>query len=288
MLIFITGVVGNMIILVGLTCLHKTSVANIYIVNLAIADLFFLTTLPLWAVDLAGKYKWIFGSTMCKLCGVMSTVNMYASIFLITCLSIDRYFCIVCPMESLKKRTLIKARIVALLIWISAFVMSSPSMYFRQTYYSHYSRQIICGMRYPPNSLFWPIFLDSMKYVVGFVIPFLVQGICYCMIYKIILESAKNKVKKSKSDKILKVVVSMVLAFLICWLPLHILNIFKWLARFGIITNCGTIHSLNVVIPFTLCAAFSNSCVNPVLYCFAGKRFQRQFVKALKGSINRS
>ncbi|KAG8586043.1 hypothetical protein GDO81_005220 [Engystomops pustulosus] len=289
MLIFITGIFGNMVIMVGLTCcLHKKSVANIYIVNLAMADLLFVATLPLWAVDLSGKYKWIFGSTMCKLCGAISSVNMYASIFLLTCLSIDRYFSIVRPMESLKKRTLTKAKIVTLLIWVSAFVMSTPSMYFRQAYLSPLSNHIVCAMRYPPKSRFWPIFVDSMKYVVGFVIPFSIQGICYYMIYKMILKSAKNKVKKTKSDKILKVVVSMVLAFLICWLPLHIMNLFKLLGRFGIITNCGTINNLNVLIPFTVCIAFSNSCVNPLLYYFASNRFRSQIIKALKGSLYRT
>ncbi|XP_075708369.1 type-1 angiotensin II receptor B-like [Rhinoderma darwinii] len=283
MLIFIIGIVGNMIIVVGLTCcLHRKSVANIYIVNLAIADLFFVAMLPLWAVDLLGRYKWIFGSTMCKFCAVMSSVNMYASIFLLTCLSIDRYFGIVRPMKSLKKRTLTKAKMVTLLIWVSAFVMSMPTMYFRQMYYSYHSQQIVCGMRYPPNSLFWPIFVDSMKYVVGFVIPFIIQGICYYMIYKIILESAKNKVKKTKSDKILKVVVSMVLAFLLCWLPLHLVNMVKLLARFGVINNCGTIYNVNVIIPFTICIAFSNSCVNPILYYFASNRFRSQLIRALK------
>ncbi|XP_040278307.1 type-2 angiotensin II receptor-like [Bufo bufo] len=289
LLIFIVGIIGNMTIVVGLSCcLQRKSVANIYIVNLAIADLFFVATLPLWAVDLFGKYKWIFGPTMCKLCAAMSSVNMYASIFLLTCLSIDRYFGIVRPMQSLKKRTLTKAKIVTLLIWVSALVMSIPSIYFRQTYYSYVSQHIVCGMRYPPNSLFWPIFADLMKYVVGFVIPFTIQGICYYMMYKIILESAKKKVKKTKSDQILKVVVSMVLAFLICWLPLHILNILKWLARFGIISNCGTIQNLNVLIPFTICFAFFNSCVNPILYYFASNRFRTQLIKAIKESIYRA
>ncbi|KAM3934861.1 type-1 angiotensin II receptor B-like [Leptodactylus fuscus] len=286
MLIFIIGIFGNIIIVVGLTCcLHKKSVANIYIVNLAIADLLFVATLPLWAVDLSGNYKWIFGSAMCKFCAAISSVNMYASIFLLTCLSIDRYFGIVRPMESLKNRTLTKAKMITLLIWVSAFVMSIPAMYFRQTYYSYHFKHIVCGMRYPPNSVFWPIFVDSMKYVVGFVLPFTIQGICYYMIYTIILKSSKNKVKKTKSDKILKVVLSMVLAFLICWLPLHIMNIFKLLGRFGIITNCGTIHTINVLIPFTICIAFSNSCINPILYYFASNRFRNQLVKSLKGSL---
>ncbi|XP_056411368.1 type-1 angiotensin II receptor-like [Hyla sarda] len=288
MCISIIGIVGNMIIVVGLTCLHKKSVANIYIVNLAIADLLFVATLPLWAVDLLGRYKWIFGSMMCKFCAAMSSVNMYASIFLLTGLSIDRYFGIVRPMKSLKKRTLTKAKISTLLIWGSAFVISTPSIYFRQTYYSYHSHHIVCGMRYPPNSLFWPVFVGSLKCVVGFLIPFIIQGICYYMIFKNILKSAKSKLRKTKSDKILTVVVSMVLAFLISWLPLHIVNILKLLARFGIITNCGVAHNLSILIPFTTCVAFSNSCVNPILYYFASNRFRSQFIKSIKGSLNRA
>ncbi|XP_063813180.1 type-1 angiotensin II receptor B-like [Pseudophryne corroboree] len=284
MIIFIVGIIGNTVVVVGLTCcLQAKSVANIYIVNLAIADLSFLATLPLWAVDMSGKYKWIFGSTMCKFCGTMSSVNMYASIFLLTCLSIDRYFGIVCPMESLKNRTITKAKMITLIIWVSACAMSTPTMYFRQAYYSNNFHHTVCTMKYPTNSMFWPIFVESMKYVVGFVVPFCIQGICYWLIYKIIL--ASNRVKKTKSENILKVVVSMVLAFLICWLPFHIFNLLKLLARFQIIQNCAVIHTINVVIPFTVCIAFSNSCVNPILYCFASKRFRNQLIKVLKRSL---
>ncbi|XP_068122077.1 type-1 angiotensin II receptor A-like [Hyperolius riggenbachi] len=286
MIIFVAGTLGNTVIIVGLTCcVPVKSVANIYIVNLAMADLSFVATLPFWAVDLSGKYKWIFGNFWCKFCATMSSVNMYASIFLLTCLSIDRYYSIVRPMKALKKRTLTKAKMITAVVWILAFAMSTPTMYFRQTIHSNFSNHVVCTMVYPPNSIFWPVFIGAMKYTVGFVIPSIVQGICYCLIYKIILALGKMKQKRAKTDKILKVVVAMVLAFLICWLPFHIFDFLKLLARFKLTLSCKTKNHITVLIQFTVCIAFSNSCINPFLYYFASKRFQTQLKRSIKRSL---
>ncbi|KAM9319950.1 type-1 angiotensin II receptor A-like [Gastrophryne carolinensis] len=280
--IFVVGTVGNTVIIVGLTfCIQVKSVANLYIVNLAIADLSFVATLPFWAVDMSGKYKWIFGSFLCKFCSVISTVNLYASVFLLTCLSIDRHYSIVRPMRALKNRTFTKAKMATLGVWASAFALSIPIMYFRDTYYSSYSHHIVCSMKFSSNGTFWTIILDAVKFIVGFVIPFIIQGVCYFFIYRKI--SAKNWQKKTKIDKILRLVVTMMLAFLLCWLPFHVINIFKLLARFRLIHDCWTIQVINNIFkPFSVCVAFSNSFINPLIYFFSSKRFRNQLLKSLK------
>lgn len=285
MIIFVVGTVGNTVIIVGLTCcIPAKSVANIYIVNLATADLSFVATLPFWAIDLSGRYKWVFGSFMCKFCATISSVNMYASIFFLTCLSADRYYSIVRPIETLGKRTLTKAKIITLFVWVSSFMVSTPTMFLREAYYSSYSHHTVCSMKYPPNSIFWHILLYSIKYIVGFIIPFIIQGICYFLMYKKILASAQAKRKKSKSDNILKAVAAMALAFFLCWLPFNIVNLLKLFARFMVITSCPVIRNINVIIPFSVCIAFSNSCINPILYYFASKRFRNQLIKSFNNS----
>ncbi|XP_053313627.1 type-1 angiotensin II receptor-like [Spea bombifrons] len=288
-IIFVIGTIGNSIIIVGLTCcVQKKTVANIYIVNLAIADLSFVATLPLWAVNMLEKYKWIFGAFMCKLCAVIMSLNMYASIFLLTCLSIDRYFGIVHPMKSLNQRTRTKAKIATAIVWCMAGAVSLPTMYFRQTYYSNTHQHTVCSMKYPKNSIFWMTFVELTKTIVGFVIPFIFQGICYGLIYKNILTSPKKKLRKQKSDKVLKIVVTMACAFIICWLPFQTANFLKVLAKLKIITSCKIIRLIHATIPITVCIAFSNSCVNPILYYFASKRFRNQLTKSLRRSLYRS
>uniref|UniRef100_A0A8C5QFT8 Type-1 angiotensin II receptor n=1 Tax=Leptobrachium leishanense TaxID=445787 RepID=A0A8C5QFT8_9ANUR len=287
-IIFIVGVIGNTIIILGLTCcIQNKTVANVYIVNLAIADLFFVATLPLWAVNVAEKYKWTFGSFMCKVCASMSSLNMYASIFLLTCLSIDRFHAIVHPVKSLSRRTPTRAKISAAIVWLSAVAATSPTMYFRQTYKSELRHYTVCSMKYPQNSIFWMTFVELMKNIVGFLIPFILQGICYILIYKKML-SPKNKGKREKSDKVLKIVMAMAFAFVICWLPFHIANLLNLLIRLNIITTCATVRIIKAITPITICIAFSNSCVNPILYYFASKRFRNQFVNALRRSYNNS
>ncbi|XP_029459035.1 type-1 angiotensin II receptor-like [Rhinatrema bivittatum] len=286
-IVFTVGLIGNIIIVVALTCwLPSRSVANIYIVNLAIANLLFVATLPFWAISMFSQYQWPFGSVMCKLCGTLSAMNMYSSIFFITCLSIDLYLAIVDPLKSLSRRTPRNERILALVVWISACAASTPTIWFRQTYYSKLYLETICDMKYPENSNdFWATFVNLMKSTVGFIIPFLLQGICYCLIYKNLLHSPKNKVIKTKNDKVLRAVVAIVLAFLLCWLPFQVVNFLQVLIQFNIITDCKTIGAISATVPITISIAFANSCINPILYCVAGGPFRNQLMATLRRGL---
>ncbi|PNJ31802.1 CCR2 isoform 4, partial [Pongo abelii] len=65
-LVFIFGFVGNMlVVLILINCKKLKCLTDIYLLNLAISDLLFLITLPLWAHSAANE--WVFGNAMCKL-----------------------------------------------------------------------------------------------------------------------------------------------------------------------------------------------------------------------------
>ncbi|XP_016402115.1 apelin receptor B-like, partial [Sinocyclocheilus rhinocerous] len=92
MLIFILGLTGNGVVIFTVwRAQSKRRAADIYIGNLAFADLTFVVTLPLWAVYTALGYHWPFGVALCKISSYVVLLNMYASVFCLTCLSLDRY-----------------------------------------------------------------------------------------------------------------------------------------------------------------------------------------------------
>ncbi|MEQ2245915.1 hypothetical protein ILYODFUR_032944 [Ilyodon furcidens] len=91
MSISVLGIALNICILM-VFILHKKpcTVAEIYLTNLAAADLVLVSFLPFWAISAWNKHKWIFGRALCKMVNVGILMNVYCSIYFLVLVSIDR------------------------------------------------------------------------------------------------------------------------------------------------------------------------------------------------------
>ncbi|NXS23665.1 AGTR2 protein, partial [Mystacornis crossleyi] len=147
--VFILGLVGSSVVVVVLCChTDPKTVASIYIFNLAMADLLCLAILPFWATYCVQGYNWFFGSLMCKISSSVLCLNMFASIFFITCMSVDRYHTIVHPIH-IQRRIPQQAYVVALVVWGLACLSSLSTFYFRDTYYIESLEVNACIMAFP-------------------------------------------------------------------------------------------------------------------------------------------
>ncbi|XP_019391920.1 PREDICTED: type-2 angiotensin II receptor [Crocodylus porosus] len=272
--IFILGIVGNSVV-VAVLCRHRGSktVASIYLFNLATADLLCLATLPFWAAYYAYGYNWLFGSVMCKVSSSVLSLNMFASIFFITCMSMDRYRAIVHPIRS-QRRTLQQASVIALVVWGLACLSSLPTFYFRDTYYIESLGVNACIMAFPNEN--WSAGMAWMKNTLGFLVPLVVIATCYIRIRMHLLKAQGFEKNKQKRDRVLKLVAAVVVAFMLCWLPFHILTFLDALVHMGVVDNCDVIRVIDTALPFGVCLGFANSCINPLLYGFIGNQFQER------------
>lgn len=130
-LVFLLGVPGNFFIVWSILArIRRRSVTTILILNLACAD-GFLMILTLFFVVYLAKQTWVFGDAMCKGLFYLCNVNMYASIFLITLMSVHRLVAVVFPrrLSSLGSRRIVRRVIVG--TWALVMVISIPSLVFR-------------------------------------------------------------------------------------------------------------------------------------------------------------
>ncbi|XP_009880106.1 PREDICTED: type-2 angiotensin II receptor [Charadrius vociferus] len=284
--VFVLGLVGNSMVVVVL-CRYSgpKTVANIYIFNLAVADLLCLTTLPFWATYYAQGYNWLFGSLMCKISSSVLCLNMFASIFFITCMSVDRYHAIVHPIRS-QRRTPQQAYFIALVLWGLACLSSLPTFYFRDTHDIESLGVNACIMAFPhENYAKWSVAMAFLKNALGFFIPLPVITTCYIWIRRHLLKAREFGKNKQKRDKVLKLVAAVVVAFFVSWLPFHILTFLDALARMNVIDSCDVTGVIDIALPFAICMAFANSCTNPLLYCFIGNQFQEKLHRLFKRRV---
>ncbi|XP_072428118.1 type-1 angiotensin II receptor A isoform X1 [Chiloscyllium punctatum] len=283
-IVFVVGVLGNsMVVLVIYRYLKLTTVANIFLLNLALADLIFIVTLPLWVAYLALEYHWPFGIFLCKVGATVMQLNMNASIFLVTCLSIDRYLAIVHPMKSRTRRTLVHAWGVCIMVWILAILVSLPPMFLRKVFHYEEWNKTICAFSYPEkHKTQWIFGMALLKTLLGFLIPLLIILICYSLIIKSLVQAYRIERSKPVSNEAFKLIVAVVVSFILCWLPFQIFTFLDVLSRLNVIKHCHITEIIDTSIPFTICVAYFNSCLNPILYGLVGHSFREKFFLLLR------
>ncbi|KAG9343509.1 hypothetical protein JZ751_013675 [Albula glossodonta] len=280
---FIIGMVGNSMVVAVIYCYMKLkTVANIFVLNLAVSDLTFLITLPLWATFTAMGYKWPFGSFLCKASAGLVIFNLYTSVFFLTSLSVDRYLAIVHPVRSRQRRTVVYARVTCVLIWAFAFLLSLPTALSRDVLHLGPANDTVCGVLDQSELNRILVAIGLTKSILGFLVPLAVISTCYCLIGRAVLDAQRMQSSRSRGDEVMRMLVAVVVAFFLCWVPHQVFHFMHVLSLLKVITNCRTLDVIDTAMPFTICLAYFNSCMNPILYSFVGLNFRRNLLRLLR------
>ncbi|XP_063738580.1 leukotriene B4 receptor 1-like [Eleginops maclovinus] len=266
---FLVGAPGNLLVIwTILRHVKQRSHTVLLILHLAVADLLVLITLPLWIYSLANNL--VFGGAFCKAMVFMIHVCMFSSIFFITLMSVERYLAVCHPFLMMRwKNKGIMIRCLALL-WFLALLLGVPAILTSPMDESNVTES--CFIK-EFSSVAQAIILLCLESVAGFLVPFVILSICYCLVAAQLRKMNYNSKRKS-----MVLVHAVVIAFTLCWLPWHIINIIDVVC----ILFSGTEHEcVPESVVFTSGAiVFISSSVNPVLYVL--------FARNLRGSLEQS
>uniref|UniRef100_A0A3B5RCV9 Si:dkey-78k11.9 n=1 Tax=Xiphophorus maculatus TaxID=8083 RepID=A0A3B5RCV9_XIPMA len=266
-LVFVVGLVLNVWGMKSL--LHnwkKLRSINILVLNLGLADILYLLTLPFLIVYHLKGNKWIFGDEFCKVTRFCYNLNLYGSIGFLTCISVYRYLAVVHPMRVMGRLTTTHSVIISVIIWILVSVESLPDMFFPKTYpngtkcfdttsYEHIES-------YLDYTIAWTF--------VGFCIPFVTIVGCYGHVTVVICRS--NMMKKDQKRQILKLMAIVILLFSLCYAPYHIFKNLSLYSRVLIIQR--TFFYLRHV---SRGLVSLNTALNPLIYMYFHEEMSAQF-----------
>ncbi|XP_006867923.1 PREDICTED: c-X-C chemokine receptor type 1 [Chrysochloris asiatica] len=273
-LVFLLNLLGNsLVILVILYNRVSSSVTDIYLLNLAMADLLFALTLPIWAAS--KKNGWTFGTPLCKVVSLLKEVNFYSGILLLASISVDRYLAIVYATRTLiQKRHLVK--FICMGIWGLSLFLSLPVVLFRRVLYTPQSSPV-CYEDFGNNTAKWRMVLRILPQTFGFIIPLLVMLFCYGFALRTLFEAHMGQ-----KHRAMRVIFAVVLIFLLCWLPYNLALLTDTLMRTGVIKNtCKRQNDIGLALDVTEILGFLHSCLNPFIYVFIGQKFRNGFLKIL-------
>lgn len=267
---FLLGVPGNAIVIWFMGFKWDKSVSTLWFLNLAIADFIFVLFLPLYITYVAMGFHWPFGKWLCKMNSFIALLNMFASVFFLTFISLDRYIRLVHPVFSYKYRTVKNTLLLSGVIWMSAAIIGGPALYFRDTA-TGLNNVTVCFNNFHVHDreliLLTHHILIWVRLAFGYLFPLVTMVICYSLL---IVKVKRRTVLTS--SRLFWTITAVIVAFFVCWTPYHIFSIVELNAH-----HDENLHDLlQDGIPLSTGLGFINSCLNPILYVLISKKFQAQ------------
>ncbi|XP_022051549.1 gastrin-releasing peptide receptor-like [Acanthochromis polyacanthus] len=290
-LIIIVGLVGNVTLMK--TCLQVRSmrtVPNLFLSSLALGDLLLLVTCA--PVD-ASKYlvdRWLFGRVGCKLIAFIQLTSVGVSVFTLTALSADRYKAIVKPLDIHRSSTTISFRLRVGAIWLLSGTLAIPEAVFSDLHTfttSHTNETFTTCAPYPETGQLHPKIHSTASFLIFYIVPLFIISVYYCFIARSLVRSSadipaeghlhlQRQIKSRK--RLAKTVLVFVGLFAVCWLPNHVIYLYRSYHYGQADTSLG--HFIASVSARIL--AFTNSCVNPFALYLMSKSFSKHFNKQLQ------
>ncbi|KAM3842566.1 C-C chemokine receptor type 6a [Diretmus argenteus] len=288
-IICILGFIGNSLVIITYAFYKSKSksMTDVYLLNVAVADLLFVAVLPLIIYN--EQSSWSMGTVACKLLRGAYSVNLYSGMLLLACISTDRYIAIVQARRSLRLRSLIYSRVICCIVWALALGLSFPTFHYYHRYQpSHMDVfddeeeeeeiDYVCEFRFNDNhtALQMKVLVPSIQMAVGFFLPLLIMIFCYTSVILTLLQA-----KNFQRHKAVRVVLAVVVVFIACHLPYNVALLHDTITMFSL-QECNVVDAMQVAKTVTKTIAYLHCCLNPVLYAFIGVKFRNHFKRILQ------
>ncbi|CAL4133172.1 unnamed protein product, partial [Meganyctiphanes norvegica] len=285
--ILVFAMIGNsLIIYVVYTNYKMRTVTNYFIANLAAGDLFMaIFCVPFSFISTLILQYWPFGVHLCVTVNYLQSVSVFVSAYSLVAISMDRYRAIISPLRP--RMTRFHAKVIIVVIWVMSLLTTLPIA--------------ICStLLNPPIPLYihknlWVCTEDwgdstvmqelRATYSVGlmllqYILPLVVLFFTYSRLCLVVwakrtqigeTPARLDKIEKSRV-KMIKMMVTVVLVYTLCWLPFNVLMV----VREHLPTVDSWPHMKHLWTAFHW-LAMSHTCYNPLILGWMNTKFRSGF-----------
>ncbi|KAK7481334.1 hypothetical protein BaRGS_00027414 [Batillaria attramentaria] len=289
--VFLVALLGNLLVLATVVRERMSlgKAKNLYLLNLAVADLLVTLLCMPAAVGTLIYRLWLYGVFLCKFTAFLQGVAVTSSIFTLTAMSVDRYISIQHPMALSRVTSARQALAIMAVMWTVAGTFMAPLLYVRQV-------DTVLLPDLPPMTFCienWPRDYDRHAFgcvlvVVIFILPSATLGICYVHVGRTLCStepvrqlSDLSVTRTNSRKRAARMLITLVVIFVACWLPYNITSLCIDLTE-----DTGPVDFL----PFALWLGHAHSAINPLMYWAMNRRFRedaRNLMKAARHSLAR-
>nr|NP_996140.1 capability receptor, isoform B [Drosophila melanogaster]Q8ITC7.3 RecName: Full=Neuropeptides capa receptor; AltName: Full=Cap2b receptor; AltName: Full=Capability receptor [Drosophila melanogaster]pir/JC7913/ capa receptor (CG14575) - fruit fly (Drosophila sp.) [Drosophila sp. (in: flies)]AAN10046.1 putative Cap2b receptor [Drosophila melanogaster]AAO20968.1 G-protein coupled receptor [Drosophila melanogaster]AAS65092.1 capability receptor, isoform B [Drosophila melanogaster] len=296
--IFITGVVGNLlvcIVIIRHSAMHTAT--NYYLFSLAVSDLLYLLFgLPTEVFLYWHQYPDLFGMPFCKIRAFISEACTYVSVFTIVAFSMERFLAICHPLHLYAMVGFKRAIRIITALWIVSFISAIPFGLLSDIQYLNYpldhsriEESAFCSMS-PKIVNEIPVF--EVSFCIFFVIPMILIILLYGRMGAKIRSRTNQKLgvqqgtnnretrnSQMRKKTVIRMLAAVVITFFVCWFPFHLQRLIFLYAK-----NMDNYLDINEALFSIAGFAYYVSCtVNPIVYSVMSRRYRVAFRELLCG-----
>lgn len=255
---------------------------NYYITCLAVTDMLFAVLCMPFLVGTLIKGKWIFGDTFCQLQGSFIFILVNASLLTMTLIAVNRFFKMT-KSGKIYRRIYSKRNVLLsiLLVWAVSIALVVALFSFGSQVFRFHPGKFLCFLDMTHTQGVRLYSLAAYFTVSAVVFPVMI--ICYVQVYRkvrahfaeISIAGSARQASRSfvNEAKITKMLFVTLVAFLVCWSPAIITDVFE--AFYGQ-------YSLPRHVYFWQIITFaSSSAVNPIIYGFMRQELRMAYKEVL-------
>nr|XP_033806671.1 probable G-protein coupled receptor 132 [Geotrypetes seraphini] len=275
-IVFALGVPANCLT-AWLTMLNirRHNVLSVYLFSLSITELMYLSTLPLWMMYIQNGHQWKYGSAACKITGYIFFNNIYISISILCCISIDRFVGVVYSLESRGIRLQKTAKAIVGSIYLVVALVYIPVFYMTE---GETSNHTTCFETLPMQSTVASF--NYARFMIGFVIPLMILIFTNWKITKTIRIS--DSLDEQQKAKVKHLAIAIIAIFLICFAPYHAVLLIRAIL-FSLYPNntCWFEEKIYTISAMFLCLATVNSVADPFIYVLVSENVRKDICRGL-------
>ncbi|XP_028039287.1 neuropeptide FF receptor 2-like [Bombyx mandarina] len=298
--ILLSFIANILLIVVAIKCNYTKNVTDIFLVNLSAADLLVTGICMPIQLSKAITLVWFYGETVCKIVNYIQGVAVAASVFTISAMSVDRWLSIT-PEPRLRPPGRKQATLLLMLLWIAALLIFIPT-------------SLVAGVRKETIPIIskgdknisietrdihfcieeWPSPETRKQYgMFSFTLVYAIPGSITIMSYACMgrtlcsvrppFDIDEGNVSMQQGLRLMKerkrvawILLLLAVLFALCWMPYNIMQLLLDVS----VVNA---KDLSAYLPYALFLGHANSAINPIVYCFMTRKFQRSVKKLLCG-----
>ncbi|XP_009880202.1 PREDICTED: urotensin-2 receptor-like [Charadrius vociferus] len=275
LVICLTGMVGNIYTVVvasGRVAGRSVGSLGVYVINLALADLLYLSTIP-FVVCTYLAHDWFFGDMGCRLLLSLDLLTMHASIFLLTAMSLERYWAVARPLRARQAGNAYR-KLASAILWLLSLLLTAPMMVMTQLREAGGPHKRICIPTWTPSA--FRLYL-TVLFATSVLAPGMVLGVVYARLARVYQSSTWGSglpvAGRAPARRLFSRISAIVVAYWACFLPFWAWQLVGLYRGEGLGIGPTAQAYLNFGVT---CLAYGNSCVNPFLYTLLAGSYRRR------------
>ncbi|XP_053563092.1 platelet-activating factor receptor isoform X2 [Bombina bombina] len=288
-IIFILGFIPNCYVLWVFSRVYpgkSMSEIKLFMINLTVADLLFLVTMPLWIAYYNNQGDWLMPAFLCNVAGCFFFLNTYCSVLFLGVITYNRYQAVTHPVETAQSTARMRGICVSASVWIIVVACSLYYLFIPGTNQVTIDGQNVtrCFEGYDITNRD-PVAITHFVLIAAFFLIFLIILVCNLVIIRTLLTQPVQAKKSSEmKQRALWMVGTVLLVFVICFVPHHLID-GPWtltVLRMWHENDCQFRKTLNDAHQITLCLMSTNCMLDPIIYCFLTKKFRKHLSERIK------